>query len=404
MPNTLLTPAEITREALFVLENNLVFTKNVNREYDPKFGIEGAKIGTVLNIRKPIRYIGRTGALLSVEDATETSVPVSLDTQFGVDVNFTSVELGFSIDRFSDRILKPAVATIANKIDKDGLTMAVNNTGNFVGAPGTVPNALLTYLLAGVKLDDNSAPVDDERYVCVSPLMEATIVDALKGLFQSSQEIAKQYRKGRMGTTGGFTWYMDQNAPTHVFGVQGGAPLVNGVQVTGSVLSVKGATATITGWAKKGDKFTIATVNALNPQSRDSTGSLQQFTVLADANSTAGGIVTLSIFPPMYPPTSAQATVTALPTDGLVITWVGTTGQSSRAGVAFHRDAFTLACADLPMPKGVDMAGRMADEQVGLSIRMVRDYDINNDKFPCRLDVLYGWAALRAELACVIWS
>lgn len=404
MPNTLLTPQEITQEALFILENNLVFTKQVNREYDPKFGIEGAKIGTVLNIRKPIRYIGRTGALLSVEDATETQVAVALDTQFGVDVNFTSVELGFSIDRFSDRILKPAVATIANKIDKDGLVMAKNNTANSVGAPGTVPNAMLTYLLAGVKLDDNSAPVDDERSMVVSPLMEATIVDALKGLFQSATEIAKQYRKGRMGTTGGFNWYMDQNVPTHTFGARGGAPLVNGNAVTGSVLSVKGATATITGWAKKGDKFTITGINGVNPQSREGTGSLQQFTVLADANSTAGGIVSLSIFPALYPPTSPLATVTALPLDGAVMTFDGVAAGSNRCGVACHRDAFTLACADLPMPKGVDMAGRMADEQVGLSIRMVRAYDINNDKFPCRLDVLYGWAALRAELACLIWS
>jgi hypothetical protein len=404
MSNSLLTPSEITREALFVLENNLVFTKSVNREYDSKFGVEGAKIGTTLNVRKPIRYIGRTGATLSVEDATETQVAVTLDTQFGVDVNVTSVELGFSIDRFSDRILKPAVATIANKIDKDGLTLAKNKTGSNVGTPGTTPNALLTYLLAGVKLDNNSTPVDDERAVVISPLMQATIVDALKGLFQSATEVAKQYRKGKMGVAAGFTWLMDQNAPTHTVGPLGGAPLVNGASQTGSSLITDGWTAAAAARVKAGDKFTIANVYAVNPQNRESTGDLQQFTVTADGSSDGTGALTLSIFPPLYAATVAQATVNALPADNAALTFVGTASTAYRQGIAFHRDAFTVACADLPLPKGVDMAGRMADEQVGLSIRLIRQYDINNDKFPCRLDVLYGWAALRAELACVIWS
>ena len=60
--------------------------------------------------------------------------------------------------------------------------------------------------------------------------------------------------------------------------------------------------------------------------------------------------------------------------------------------------------ADLPLPQGTDMAARVSDPQLGMSIRMIRDYDITTDKFPCRLDVLFGWAALRPELACRIQS
>ena len=401
MANTLLTISMITREALMVLENNLTFTKGVNRQYDSRFGVEGAKIGTVLNVRKPPRYVGRTGATLSVEDATETQVAVTLDTQFGVDINFSSEDLALKIDDFSKRFITPAVATIANKIDNDGLGL-YTSVYNAVGTPGTTPNALLTYLSAGVKLDDNAAPMDGGRTVCITPLMQATIVDALKGLFQQSSAIASQYQRGQMGTAVGFEWYMDQNVNTHTVGPLGGTPLCNGVPTTGATtLVTDGWTASAAARLKKGDIFTIANVNHVNPQSRQSTGTVQQFVVTADVSSDGSGNLTAAVSPAI---TSAGAfqTVDALPADNAAITVLGAASTQTPTGLAHHKDAFTLAMADLPLPKGTDMAARVSDDQLGMSIRLVRDYDITNDKFPCRLDVLYGWATLRPELACRI--
>src|SRR5258708_5881972 len=188
----------ITREALRVLENNLTFTKFVRRDFDDSFGRAGAKIGTVLNIRKPARYVGRTGQGLSIEDATETQVPLVLTTQQGVDIAFTSQDLALSVDDFSDRFIRPAVANVANHIDFDGLQQYFN-IFNQIGTPGTVPNALLTYLQAGQGLDEEAAPRDNLRSVVISPAMQASIVDALKGLFQESTEIARQYEEGTMG-------------------------------------------------------------------------------------------------------------------------------------------------------------------------------------------------------------
>src|ERR1700728_1517762 len=100
----------ITREALMVLENNLTFSKYVRRDFDDEFGKSGAKIGTVLNIRKPPRYVGRVGQALQLEDATETSVPLTLNTQRGVDIVFSSQDLALSIDDFSKRFIEPAIA------------------------------------------------------------------------------------------------------------------------------------------------------------------------------------------------------------------------------------------------------------------------------------------------------
>jgi hypothetical protein len=396
----------ITREALRVLENNLTFTKQVNRQFSSKFGIEGAKIGTVLNVRKPPRYVGRTGAPISIEDSLETSVPVALTTQFGVDIQFSSAELGLTIDDFSDRFIKPAAATIANKIDYDGLGL-YTTVPNQVGAIGTVPNTLLTYLQAGVALDDNMAPRDGNRAVVLNPIMQATLVDALKGLFQSSEKIANQYESGTMGLTGGFKFSMDQNVRSHTAGPLGGAPVVSGAGQTGSSLLTSGWTAAAASRLKKGDTFTITGVYAVNGQNRQTLTTLRTFTVLSDFSSAADGTGTLSIYPPIYgPATAAQQTVSALPAASAPLTITsGTANQvTNGVGLAFHKDAFTLATADLPMPGGVDMASRVSDNQLGISIRAVRQYNISTDQFPMRLDVLYGWAPLYPELACRVLS
>lgn len=402
MANTLLTISMITREALRVLENNLKFARNVRRDFDEKFGTEGAKIGTTLNIRKPPRYVGRTGPALAVEDATESQVALTLDTQFGVDISFTSQDLALSIDDFSSRFIKPAIATVCNKIDFDG-TLLYQTVYNTVGTPGTIPNALLTYLQAGEKLDDEATPMDGMRAMVLNPAMQVNILDALKGLFQSSQQIASQYREGRMGTAIGFEWQMDQNVRRHVVGPLGGTPLVNGAAQSGTSLVTDGWTAAAALRLKKGDIFTIANVNAVNPQNRQSNGKLRQFVVTADFSSDGAGAGTISISPPMTA-SGASQTIDAAPADNAAITVLGAANTQTPQGLAFHRDAFCLATADLPLPRGVDMAARVSDKQLGISVRMVRQYDINTDKFPCRLDVLYGWKALYPELACRIAS
>ena len=394
----------ITREAMRVLENNLTFTKYVTRSYDDQFGRTGAKIGNVLNVRKPPRYIGREGQDMEIEDSIETSVPIRLDTQFGVDIQFSSQELTLDIDDFSNRFIKPAIATVANRIDYDGLALH-QMVPNVVGAAGTPSDELMTYLEAGVALDNNAAPRDGNRHIVISPIQQATIVDALKGLFQSSDKIADQYESGNMGITAGFKWSMDQNVRRHTVGPLGGTPNVDGADQVGSTLLVQGFTAAVGARLAKGDKFTLAGVNGINPMNRQDLGTLQVFTVTGAVSSLVDGTASIPIYPPIVPldaeGTSAN-TVTASPADTTPLTILGTAASTYTAGLAFHKDAFCLACADLETPQGTDRAARVSDKQLGLSIRMIRDYSIATDQWPCRLDILYGWAALRPELACVI--
>lgn len=404
MANTLLTISMITREALAILENNLKLTGRLSRKYDSKYGIEGAKIGTTLNIRKPSRYVGTTGQALSVEDSTESQVALTLTTQFHVDIQFSSVDLALSIDDFSKRFLRPAIATIANKIDFDSAAL-YKKVYNNVGTPATVPTQLVTYLQGGQKLDEEACPMDGQRTIVMTPAMQVQIVNALTGLFQSATAIAKQYMTGHMGTAIGAEWVMDQNIRTHTYGVRGGTPLVNGASQTGSSLVTDGWTAAIATRVLEGDTFTMTSVNAVNPQNRQNTGDTRDFVVTADTASDGSGNMTIPISPAITPGSTNQfRTVTASPADDAALTFTGAASADSPQGLYFHPDFATMAMADLPLPDGVDRAARVSDDQLGVSMRMIRAYDINTDNWPCRIDVLYGHQALYPELACRIQS
>lgn len=399
MSNTLLTIGMITNEAMAVLENQLTFTKQVNREYDDQFAIPGAKIGDTLNVRKPVRYLGRTGAGLSVEGSTESSVALSLDTQYGCDVSFTTKELTLDLDNFSDRILKPAMATVANMIDRSGLAL-YKDIYQAVGTPGTTPSSNLTYLQAGVKLDNAAAPNDGMRAAVLNPIAQATLVNANFTLFNPQGAISNQYEEGTMGRAFGLKFSMDQNIVAHTIGTYAAAP--GAVTVNGTVSS--GSTIILAGWTagdvlKAGDIVTFPAVFAVNPQNRQSTGQVQQFVVTADATANGGGAMTISVSPAII--TSGQyQTVSAALLTGAVLTVHGASATSTPQNLVFHRDAFTFATADLEMPQGVWMAKRVTSKKLGISMRVVKAYDITNDRAPMRIDILGGWKTLRPELAC----
>jgi hypothetical protein len=396
MANTFLTIKMITQEALMILENNLVFGKQVNREYNDQFAKSGAKIGYSVNVRLPVKYNGTVGKNLNVEDATETFVPVTLTTQYHVDISASTADFALSIDDFSKRFLQPAVAKIANKIDTDGLALAdaVYNTVGSIGAA----NTLKTYLEAAAKLDYEATPRDQDRAVVIGPYAQALLVDQLKGLFNDTTEVASQYKNGTMGRTAGYKFSMDQNVRLHTFGSGvGNAVIVNGASQVGATLTVSG----LTGNLKAGDTFTIANVYGVNPVSLQSTGKLRQFVVLADV---ANAGTSLTISPAIVGPGSPYQTVTALPANSAALTFIGAAapGTTVELGLAFHKNAFTLVTADLPLPGGVDMAARASDDQLGISVRIIRDYLPATDELVTRLDVLYGWAVLRPEFAVKI--
>ena len=420
MANTLLTISKITNEALMVLENELTFSSQVDRNYDDQFAVVGAKIGATVNVRRPGRFIGTTGPALNVEDLNETSVPVTLSTQFHVDTQFTTADLALSLDMFSDRILKPAVAAIANKIDFDGTTTAALQTANIVGTAGTPPTGLITYLQAQAYLDSEGAPRDGRRACIVEPFTSATIVDSLKGLFVPTAQISSQYTKGLMGRdSSGMDWKLDQNIVSQTFGNFSASTVTASVATTtatGFLTSGWASTSTITLTAANtgtinlnaGDTFTIAGVYATNPQNRQpyGTNKLRSFVVKSAVSVASGSSVSVTVSPAVI--SGGQFQNVSIPTTSATAAVAFFASQYNASGngvvspqnIVMHRNAFTLAMADLELPEGVHFAGRASDKEIGLSMRVVRQYTINNDSIPTRVDVLYGWAPLYQELAC----
>ena len=400
MSNSILTIDMITRKALEILENNLVLTRNVNRQYDDSFAVEGAKIGSTLRIRLPDRALVTDGAALQVQDDNEQFTTLTVASQKHIGVNFTSAELTMQLDDFAERVLKPRISQLASSIDAD-VANAYKTIGNTVGTPGTTPSTSLVLLQAQQKLNENAA-VMSPRYATVNPAANAGLVEGMKGLFNPTDTISKQFKNGMMGT--GVLGFDEINMSQSIKQHMTGSRVATGNSVTTTVTAQGASSIALTIGSgltvKAGDVFTVADCFAVNPQTRESTGSLFQFVALADA--TASGTAIVVSVAPIYTAANALATVDSFPVSGKAVVFVGAASSQYAQNLVYHKDAITFATADLLLPQGVDMAARAVHN--GISLRVVRQYDINNDRMPCRIDVLYGFNTIRPQMGCRIWG
>lgn len=422
--NSLLTDAKITKESTRVLHNSLGFVKGINREYSDQFARTGAKIGNTINVRKPNRYTVSQGPAITPQGQTEGSTPLTLNRQWVVPMSFSSQELTLSIDEFSNRYIKPAVAKLASQIDlecyqaaitglyPDGVTCPGAGPVNFtIGTPGTTPGtsggtgllmstAPQVYLNAGMILDRNAAPRDRARTVCLDPAANALGVSALSGLFNPQNIISDQYRNGLLGNALGFDFVMDQNVHTFNSGsVTNSTPAtMQATWTSGAAFSWTVNSADNTKTLKAGTTFTVADCYHVNPENQQSTGMLMQFAVTADATlSTGTNSISISPTPIVAGAGVANGNCSVAPTSGKAITFTsGTTSTASPTNLAFHKDAFTLGTADLEIPQGVAFGGRETFD--GISMRLLRQYDVMSDFVVCRIDVLGGFSVLRPEL------
>ena len=401
MANTILTIDMITRKALEILENNLVITRNVNRQYDNSYAVEGAKIGTTLRIRLPDRALVTDGAALQVQDDNEQFTTLTVASQKHIGVNFTTAEMTMQLDDFAERVLKPRISQLASSIDAD-VANSFNNIYQSVGTPGTTPGTTAVLLAAQQKLNE-AAAVMSPRYATVNPAANAALIEGMKGLFNPVSTISAQFKNGMFGEglLGDNELNMSQSIKQFTTGSRSGAHTVT-TTVSAQGTSTIAITGTGTQTLRKGDVFTIANVFAVNPQTRESTGSLQQFVVTADVTAAAGAYASVSISPAIYTSSVALATVDSFPQSGAAITFLGGASTQYPQNLVYHRDAIAFATADLLMPQGVDMASRQVHN--GISMRVVRQYDINNDRMPCRIDVLYGYSVIRPQMAVRLWG
>lgn len=395
MANSVLTPTDVTREALRVLHQKLRFVGSINRSYDDRYAKKGAKIGNDLKIRLPNQYTVTNGATLNAQETAEESVTLTVSTQKHVGMNFTSEELTMDLDDFSKRIIQPAMSVLAASVEADALTMRkdVYNQAN-----NTANDITFSNVLEGKRLLQEFLTPEDDNITCLLRTKDNwKLVDALKGLFNSGAEVGKQYRSGVMGHAAGMDFMQTSHLNTHDRDAANTAyttdtrtsalPLVETAVTSITTASGSGAT-TI------GDVFTIANVFRVHPETKENTGELQQF-ITTNAETGTG---TWEISPSIILAGAKQNVIIPSTSATAAITLAGTLSVDYGQSMIYHRDAFAFATADLVMPKGVDFAAR--ENFDGLSLRIVKQYDINNDAFPCRVDILYGKKTVRPQMAC----
>lgn len=393
MSNTLLTISQITRKAALTLHQKLNFIGSLNRGYDDSFAQTGAKIGDTLRIRLPNEYVVRTGISMSAQDTTELKVDLTVNNVKGVDLSFTSQELALSLDDFNERILDPAMSVLAANIESDVYTNLYKTVYNLVDGDAAA-FAFTHTSSARQTLTENLAPLA-KRTAILSPAHTTKFLNDTKGLFNAQENISEQFREGKLGRIQAMDFYENTVFADHLTGsaLKATTYTVNGAVTTNGSTAVTVATGATT--FKKGDVFTVAGCFRVHPETKVSTGVLQQFVVAADY---AGGAGSLTFAPAIYTSTGRQNVVAAGMANSSAITKVGAGANEYLNGsLAFYRDAFAVATADLPLPDGTDKAARAVVD--GVSVSMVRDFTISDRAFPCRLDVLYGYAAVRPQLA-----
>jgi hypothetical protein len=384
MANTIVTPQIIAKEALMQLENSMVMGNLVHRDYKKEF----VKVGSTVSVRKPVRFVASDGSTRVNQDATEATTSIIINKQKHVSWNFSSQELTLSIEEYSERYIKPAMIALGNQVDADlcGLYIDIFNA---VGAANTTPSTYATIAAAARRLDEEACPDDGERVCVLDPAAAWTLASSATGsMFNVFNPgiVSDVLRKGKLGDMANMQMFKSQNIKAHTPGSDLSGT-VNGVGQVGSTLVASSTS------YKKGDIFTLATSNAVNPISRQSTGSLRQFVATAD------GTTSLSIYPSIIT-SGAYQTVSVVPTDSGAITGIGTASTDYVNSLAFHKNAFALVMCPMELPDGAPFKAR--ESYNNMSVRVIKDYDINSDTEIIRLDILYGVKTLFPELACRI--
>ena len=408
MANTLATPLWTTKEVARGYTNKVRFIANTNRTYDSQYEINGAKVGRTVNARLPQIFTVSDGEAYQPQAIYDQTVPITLTNQKQVAFGYSSAQATTDLDNIRRRYTNPGASAMANAADVLAFQAVYRDVWNVIGTPGTTPSTTLAYLQAGTKLTDQATDMDG-RVAVLDPLAMQTLANTSTALFNPSAAISANYRNGMFaGNQLGISeWYQDPNRPVHTTGTfTASTPLTNGASQTGSTLVCNGWASSAT-TLNRGDIFTIAGVNSVNPLSKQSTGRLQQFVVTATTSDSAGAMAALPISPSII--TSGQLqTVDASPTDDAVITVLGATSPTggtlatttSPQGFVYHPDAFVFVMADLMKPSAGATSEVVRDKEVNVSIRYVEQYVSATDQNNNRLDMLIGAATLQARLAC----
>lgn len=406
MSNNFINPSWVSMRILWMLQNSLEVASEFNTEWESEFGKSFA-VGSSVQIKLPQRWLVTQGLGYNPQGINRVSTTINLDQTFGIHFEWDSYERLVKMERSQEELeqqyLKPAASQLAQEVDSRAAQFAYQNVSNVFGTLGTDATSISAFTAAERRLFEKACPKGLNKILCLSPSLMQTYVNNVVTQFNPAPEISKAFKSGLLGTAAGWDWYRSNSLYQHTVGTAPtGGVTITGANQSGSSLSVTG---TSTQTIKKGDKFSIANVNAVNPVTRrNSSIGAQHFTVLADVTLT-GGTDTIQVAPAIYGPGSQYQNVDALPANSAALTfWPGTSSPSGKVGtvsLGLTKYAFAISGGKLEVPKAVERAEQTEDPDTGMSVRFIRAWDQKDSTMTNRFDMCIGFGNLYQDNGAV---
>lgn len=377
MSNVLSTfdPLIYANEALIALENQLGMASRVHRGYDEERKTK--EKGSTISIKRPSVFTAQDAPSVP-QDIEVGEVQILLSQWKDVAIALTDQELAYTGEEIINKHVQPMAYALANKIDQD-LCNLHRDVPWFNDAAGS---ADITDIINTHKtMFENGVPMDDPRllHLMVNGQEQAYLqaLAAFNTFNGNGNGGSQTQQSGSLGQKFNLNIWANQNVKTHTKGTCNDTALqVKGATAKGATtIGLDAVDASVTGTLVPGDTFVIA-------------GNTQRYAITNTVTAGSNEFVGVTFTPPL-----AQAHAD---NDAVTVNL-----DNHTAMIGFHRDAFALAFAPLPM-----MANELGAKvftathpRTGLSVRARMYYVGTTAKTYLVLDALYGLKTLNPNLA-----
>ena len=364
-------PSTIAADALGHLEDALVIGPMCAKDRTSDFTnkANGWKVGDSVSFRTHGEYaVKEFTTTISTQPISGSTRPMLIEKHLDISVEVTAREAALDLDSFSEQVLQPATYQLAEYVDTYLGTKLLE-------AQGCYTSAALLGSAADMALARKAATLQQlsmNRFALVDLDSEATLLG--QTWFNQSQtrgsEGENTLREADMGRVMGMDWFSSiafpTNATAHTTGTMicvtdNGAGGNTNNKIGDSVLIVDTQTAGKN--VQAGDRLIIAGLRR----------PIKVKTTIADTAATTSVVLVDPL--------------TELVPDDAAVTVLGTTKDLTYHGAIFDDKSLAVAFPMLDLPD--DKVAATASNN-GVSIRIVKGYDISSKKTTMSLDLLVG--------------
>lgn len=356
-------PQIIAQEALTHLEDALVVTNMCAKDNTADFSTKanGWKKGDTVSFRTHGDYAAEDfSGTINIQDIQTSSRAMTIEKHLDVSVEVTSREEVLNLDSFSDQVIKPAAYRLAEMTEN-------YVAGKILQGAGLYSSSALFANAADIAQARKAATLQQlatSRFCLVDLETEANLLG--QEWFNQSQTRGmageQTLRTGQMGTVMGMDWFSAITFPESSHTAGTGTTTTDNATAGTNKIGLRVLTVdSLTGQIEAGDRVVVA-------------GCRRPFIAAAQTAATATAI-------PIIDP------ITEIVLDGAAVSVVSSGNTYDIHGAIFDDRSLAVAFPMLDMP-GDKVTATAANN--GVSVRIVKGYDINTKKTTMSLDLLCG--------------